>query len=366
MKGSKASKATSILVAAFLLVALFTSLALADSMYTQRLSGSDRIETAISISKHLYNHGEATAVVLARSDDFPDALAGAVLAAKMGGPLLLTPSSYLDPRVEDEILRVLGTPSGSVTKTVYLLGGEMALNSSVMTAVEDAIPGAYITTRVAGANRFATAVEIARLIQDTTPTFFAIAYGYNFPDALAVSPFFAGGAASGNACAILLTRTDSLPTETANYLAETSSTTVWVAIIGGELAVSNDVVDEITQTVGPIVLRVAGSNRYKTAIEISKTFWGHGETTATTSSVIEWVFARGDDFPDALAGGTLQKPLLLTTTNSLQSDVKNYLSAIYPDGSAAHGFGFVLGGPLAISSQCESDIAEALSQKAAE
>ena len=66
------------------------------------------------------------AVVLARADSFPDALAGTPLAAAKSAPLLLTGSASLDSRTMAEIQRVL-TPG----KTVFLLGGSVALSPSI-------------------------------------------------------------------------------------------------------------------------------------------------------------------------------------------------------------------------------------------
>ena len=74
------------------------------------LGGPDRIDTAILISKNSFPAaGSANAVVLARADLFPDALAGAPLAVAKGGPLELTSLSgptFIDPRTVAEIQRV--------------------------------------------------------------------------------------------------------------------------------------------------------------------------------------------------------------------------------------------------------------------
>ena len=63
-----------------------------------RLSGSDRIATAIAVSQAAFpTAGSAGGVVLARSDIFPDALGGTPLAAAKDAPLLFTPPTSLDP-----------------------------------------------------------------------------------------------------------------------------------------------------------------------------------------------------------------------------------------------------------------------------
>ena len=95
------------------------------------LGGPDRIDTAILISKNSFPAaGSAQAVVLARADLFPDALAGAPLAVAKGGPLELTSLSgptFIDPRTVTEIQRVL-TPG----KTIFVLGGTAAIADGVV------------------------------------------------------------------------------------------------------------------------------------------------------------------------------------------------------------------------------------------
>ena len=115
-----------------------------------RISGADRIDTANAISQSSFpGVGTASAVVLARADSFPDALAGTPLAAAKSAPLLLTGSSSLDSRTLAEIQRVL-TPG----KTVFLLGGTAALSSSVESAITQA---GYQVVRFDGVDRFDTA-----------------------------------------------------------------------------------------------------------------------------------------------------------------------------------------------------------------
>ena len=73
-----------------------------------RIAGSSRLATAIGASQDQFpTTGSATAVVLTRADTYPDALSGGPLAAKVGGPLLLTATGSLDPAVKAEIVRVL-------------------------------------------------------------------------------------------------------------------------------------------------------------------------------------------------------------------------------------------------------------------
>jgi len=97
--------------------------------------------------------------VLARSVQFPDALAGVPLAAASFGPLLTTPPTGLDSRVATEILRTLPKE-----RPVYLLGGTGALSQGV----EDAVKALGYTNviRLQGTNRFLTALEIAQQVEN--------------------------------------------------------------------------------------------------------------------------------------------------------------------------------------------------------
>src|SRR5205807_1927545 len=80
-----------------------------------RIAGSERYATSALVSQSQWadaagdNTGRAaaSAVVLARGDMFPDALAGVPLAAKVKGPLLLTDPKTLTPETGAEIRRVL-------------------------------------------------------------------------------------------------------------------------------------------------------------------------------------------------------------------------------------------------------------------
>ena len=135
-----------------------------------RVAGADRFGTAVAASRMEWATAGVTgqtglqpakAVVLSRSDTFADALAGSTLATAKQGPLLMTPPGSLNPTTAAEIKRVLGANGG----TVYILGSTDAISTSVATAVQKlggAVP--YATVRLQGANRYGTAVAIAKAI----------------------------------------------------------------------------------------------------------------------------------------------------------------------------------------------------------
>jgi hypothetical protein len=130
-----------------------------------RIFGSDRIATALEIARVSSPSRGANGVVavIARSDLYPDALAGGPLAAYHKVPLLFTPTGSLDSRVAQWLSERPDRNSGGL---VYLLGGTSALSP----AVEQAIKGLGFTTgRLSGPDRYATAVAVARELRFWAP-----------------------------------------------------------------------------------------------------------------------------------------------------------------------------------------------------
>ena len=133
-------------IAAFLAFVLFLSVfpysALAAGR-PERLSGSDRYHTAAAISQAGWEKAET--VVLARGDQYADALAGVSLAFKEDAPILLTRPDSLHPATQAELERL-------EAKNVIILGGAAA----VAQAVEDQLADLGLNVeRVRGANRHA-------------------------------------------------------------------------------------------------------------------------------------------------------------------------------------------------------------------
>jgi len=181
---------------------------------TTRIAGANRYETAIEISKHAFGNGEPPVVVIATGADFPDALAGAPLATALGGPVLLTRPGDLPQSVRSEIIRL--DPA-----QILVLGGTAAVSSAVF----DELTGLAPATRIAGADRYATAVEISQHLFAVAAAVY-VAVGTNFPDALA------GAAAAAAAGApVLLTQTNDLPTAVRDEVVRLSPDTVFV--LGG-------------------------------------------------------------------------------------------------------------------------------------
>ncbi len=261
----------------------------------ERIGAEDRVATAIAASGGSFADGSASAVVLARADDFPDALAGTPLAVALDAPLLLTPPDALDPRVAAELDRVLADGG-----RVALLGGEQALTPDVERAVAEL--GAR-TERYGGADRFGTAVQIAQRGL-AEPDELLLASGADFPDALA-----AGAAAGVRGGAVLLTGGDDLPPATAAYLDDHPSAAL--VAVGGPSAAAVPGAD-------PIV----GATRVETAALVAQRLVGEPTVVG---------LATAGAFADALAGGAdvarRGGPVLLSPPDRLPPVVADYLTA---------------------------------------
>lgn len=241
-----------------------------------RHAGRGRVETAVAVSGR--GVGNAEVVVLARSDDFADALAGGPLAVVRGAPLLLTSPDNLDVAPREE-LRRLGT------KEAILLGGTAALSDEVVADLE--LAGVTVT-RIAGPTRYATAAAVAAELPPSDEVFVARGDGDGFADALGASAVAAAAGAP-----VLLVSRDALPDETAAALPADAS----VTIAGGSAAVSAGVMAAIDERAGT-VRRLAGPDRYATSAALAREALSRGAGPSTT-----WL-ATGRDFPDALVAGT--------------------------------------------------------------
>ncbi|WP_054637686.1 cell wall-binding repeat-containing protein [Thalassobacillus sp. C254] len=231
--------------------------------------------------------------------------------------MLLTRSSRISPETL-EVLEELAVDH------VVLLGGPNAISPAVETAIQRK---GYTTHRLAGDNRYETAVHINKELGKKTNKVI-IASGENFPDALSVAPY-----ASKEGIPILLVRRNVIPESTKSYLAELNpSETI---VIGGPNAISEQVVSSL-----PNPVRIAGSNRFETSIKVHDYFKGSSK---------ELLFASGGNFPDALSGAAYaakhNKSMLLVRKERATPETEQYIKS-----RAGTGMQYeILGGPKAIS-----------------
>lgn len=266
-----------------------------DADRVNRLSGDTRYKTAAEVSKKGWESAET--VVLARGDNYADALAGVPLAKKYNAPLLLTKPNEFTKEASDEISRLNA-------KTVYILGGTGAVNAATEKALKD--KGIKVV-RVFGSDRWETAAKIAKHVAPEGVNEVVVVNGNNFPDALSVASF-----AADKGMPILLTRTNSLPDVTAKTIRDLGASKSLV--VGGTGVVPKVVTDQL-----PYVYRLGGQNRYETALKVAQYF--HKDAN-------HYYLATGRDFADALSGAALAAKNhtgVLLTDKSLSAETEKFI-----------------------------------------
>ncbi len=276
-----------------------------------RISGKNRLETAVEISKSVFRDvSKVDTVVVATSTGFADALSAAPWAAKMNGPLLLSGASSLDGNVANEIFRLRPAK-------IYVIGSSTVISDTVVNKLKTLTKSGGSVERVYGANRYETSLKIAKKGFPSVGSAF-VASGANFPDALSAD------AAAGKLKAPLVLVQGSqnqASDELRSYLSSAGVKKIYIS--GGSLAVSTGLENSIKT--GRTMKRYAGSDRYHTSALIGK-----DHHTKRGTVYVAW----GGDFPDALSGaaaaGTQSAPVLLSKKACLPLSVKGVIDSISP------------------------------------
>jgi putative cell wall-binding protein len=203
----------------------------------------------------------------------------------------------------------------------------------VLQAADGSYPAPKVAVRLAGANRYDTAVQLsANQVQAQRPVTY-VATGAAFPDALSAGP------ASGfEGSPVLLVTRDSVPASVRAELCRVNPG--HIVVMGGTGAISNAVYDQVRQcSINGSAHREPGTNRYDTAARVSA-------NTYKTPPPVAYV-ATGENFADALAGGAAgarnKGPLLLVRRDGVPAETAKELGRLKP------GRIVVLGGQGAVS-----------------
>lgn len=289
----------------------------------KRLGGSSRYETAVTVSRNTFS--KASGLVIARGDDFADALTASPLAAALGGPILLTQTKRLPAAVGQEIKR-LGA------KKIVIVGGPNAVSQSV----EKALSAYGKVERIQGANRFETCAAIARALKKAGKNFHQafFATSTNFVDALAISPL-----AGLHGLPILLVDKKQVPAPIAQVVKELSIRQS--VLVGGVHVIPQKLAARLPGS----KQRFAGATRYETATLIAQNF----------PKLRRAYLATGANYPDALAAGPvcarLAAPILLVERDALPAVVRSFLMA-RPDLSDY----YLVGGPTVLSESLATEL----------
>ncbi|WP_419842347.1 cell wall-binding repeat-containing protein [Candidatus Poriferisodalis sp.] len=320
---------------------------------SRAFAGRDRYETALLLAKHFADGGEPAAVdtvVVASGESQIDAVAAAGLSRWEEAPVLLTRRDSL-PRGVAEFVADQGV------RKVYVAGGMMAVSDSVVEQLEG-LASKPTVTRVSGADRYATAAAMAKLVGtsarwcDSDDDAVLLVNGDRSPFTSAV---LAGPLSYGLEMPLLLTAAKTLPSATAEWISDNNIDRV--VIIGDKTEVSEAVADEVT-ALGAKVDRHAGSDAAATSVAVAKLMWNCGSLGADKSRVAlvsESSTADGVAAAPVMGNGISRDdspvPILLVGAE-LPASVRDWLAATpakNTDGTKKHLQVVAVGGTAAVS-----------------
>ncbi|NYD68392.1 cell wall-binding repeat-containing protein [Agromyces atrinae] len=202
------------------------------------------------------------------------------------------------------------------------------------------------TQRLAGADRYATAVTISKHGFPSTAPVVYLATGTNYPDALAAAP-----AAAVEGGPLLLTESNRLTPVIRAEIERLKPSKV--VIVGGSGAVSAAVEKSVKQTLAALggprsVKRIAGTDRYDTGRQLVDYAFG-------SRAVDKAYVATGANFPDALsaaasAGGRAAPVVLVNGAAALDGPTRTLLAELAPSKIS------IVGGTGAVSKRIETDL----------
>lgn len=221
----------------------------------RRIAGKDRYETAEKIGDEVrLTSNNKNEVILVDGTNFPDVITLSTLANQKRVPILLTQPKALNSVTN----RLLG--AWRIDKVT--IGGE---KTSVSKNVEDTVKAkTKVVDRIGGATRYETAYKVADQVRRLTNNEkdLILVDGTKFPDGITISSLAAKFKAP-----ILLTKPDKLHPVTEAAVSQWRIENLLIG--GGYNSVSKNIEDTIRIKNKE---RVAGSDRYNTAVEISKRY----------------------------------------------------------------------------------------------
>lgn len=316
-----------------------------EGVFVKRIWGNYARDTAAFISEETYSFGKSSNwIVIARDDDFRDAMSATGLAGALDAPILLTDRNGLSEVAKDEIER-LGA------QHAYIIGGKGAMPGDF--EAELATIGCIAEPRVYGTASYDTSVKCAELIAEFNAAdgygdaSIIVAYGQNFQDALSMSSY-----AYAYRCPIFLQTfgakaTDRGLTAEAVELIGNAYANAPIIVAGGKGAVSDASVAAVGFNEASGDIRLWGNDGYETSRNIADYMVSEGRLKPSTM-----VVASGAQAPkglDALAGAALAGQsegvmLLVNGQSSFGSVNTTALDAFLEKYAADVEAAYVLGG----------------------
>lgn len=246
-----------------------------------RLSGADRYSTSDAIVKAGWSTGSETVILASGLDaNTVDALTVAPLAKSKNAPVVL-----VNPK--DSVANIVAKFKALNANTVYIANGTGVISPDVDAGLKGA--GIAIVNRLGGANRYETALNIAKALGASNSIVIANGDNAHLVDSLSIAPI-----AAAKGMPIFLVG-NSLDADTTSYINSLGVKTTYV--LGGTGVVSDATVKSL-----PGVIRLAGAGRYETNAKVVDTF--REDSALDLNNVF---IASGEDanLIDALAGAPL-------------------------------------------------------------
>ena len=302
------------------------------------LTGSDRYETAVKISKEGWKNG-SDKVVIINGDVSIDGIISTPLATTYNAPILLVEKNNVPNSVKSELKRL--NP-----KDIIIIGDENAISKTTANQIKSTVNASQ--TRLKGSNRYETSLLIAKEIDknhDVEKVYITNANGGEV-DALTIA-----AKAGQDKQPIILTDKNSITDNTYKWLKSEDLQNAY--FIGGPQMISTNVINKVNDITKDNVTnnRVYGADRHETNANVIKKFYTDDELEAV-------LVAKSDVLVDALAAGplaaNLKSPILITP--------KTYVSAYHKENLEAKSANKVykIGGGL--TSKVMSSIASSLSK----
>ena len=285
----------------------------------QRISGENRVQTAIEVSKKMFKEG-TNKVVLANQDNYSDVLTASPFAKANNASLLYVSSNSISKEVMSEISRLKA-------KEITIIGGEKSVDEGLKKELEKRN---FKVDRLSGIDRYKTSAKIAaKLINDKTTTL-EIASGENYADALSLN-----NAAEKDKAPILLVRVNAIDKSVEDVIKSSKASLINIA--GGEKSVSESTKVNVKKISNATVNRIGGADRYETSILLAK-YSGAKEVV---------VVASGENFADALVAAPFSAKqkgaILLTNKDKLGQKTEQFIK------DTKFNKSYVIGGEKSVS-----------------
>ncbi|SDZ24498.1 cell wall-binding repeat-containing protein [Herbiconiux ginsengi] len=243
---------------------------------TERVSGADRYEAAVNVSKAAFPT-TAPVVYVVTGANYPDALSAGPAAAHEGGPLLLTEKDALLPVVVAEITRLKPAK-------IVVVGGVNSVSELVLGRLRSLQRN---VVRIGGADRYEASRNLASYaFGDGGAAVTYVATGTDFPDALS-----AGAAAASRGGPVVLVDGSAGSVDVATGVLLDSLAVQEIVIAGGPASVSAGMAASLSTIAH--TARQGGADRFEASANINADAFPSAERA---------FLATGLKFPDALAG----------------------------------------------------------------